>query len=280
MSANRRGNPNPTNSAVIQAVLDAITAAQESKDDTATAALQTALQALQRNKRVMHRADMIYNSHRYPDKSITYIKTATYDQCPTRFCLSHNAQVVYDFLASIMTQQGLVRISQSYIADILRLKRTSVRQAITELCQYHFVAVYSRPPQGSKTPPTYMIDRRIMRSGQDVSDNDINDFVSLVGETPGRNALPATTYQQAIITQKCSDGKIIRIGTVVPATAETADKAKEPASAPTKADTSSRRIPKPRVNDTMVPDTLSTNIIPLPDIDDIIIPDINNTDGV
>ena len=274
MSANRRGNPNPTNSAVIQAVLDAITAAQESKDDTATAALQTALQALQRNKRVMHRADMIYNSHRYPDKSIKYTKTATYDQCPTRFCLSHNAQVVYDFLASIMTQQGLVRISQSYIADILRLKRTSVRQAITELCQYHFVAVYSKPPRGSKTPPTYMIDRRIMRSGQDVSDNDINDFVSLVGETPGRNALPATTYQQAIITQKCSDGKIIRIGTVVPI-----DKAKEPASAPTKADTSPR-IPKPRVNDTMVLDKLSTNIIPPPDIDDIMIPDINNIDGM
>ena len=272
MPGNRQGNP--TNSPVIQAIIDAIDVARDVHDNDAATKLQAALSALQRNKRLTHNADAKYNTHRYPDRSITYTKVATYDQCPARFDLSRDAQSLLSWMGAVASQDGLVRVSQSDMASILRISnRQQLRRAINELIQDQYIVVYDQPPKGSHQATTYMIDRRIIRSGKDPNDNDIDNYVALTANHKDKLHTTAA-YQQAIITQKCSDGKIIRIGTVVPV-----DKAKEPASAPTKADTSPR-IPKPRVNDTMVLDKLSTNIIPPPNIDDIMIPDINNIDGM
>lgn len=278
MSANHQGNPNPTNSAVVQALLDVVAAAKETGKDEALAVFQTALSALQHDKRLMYSADAKFNAHRYPERVITYAKLATYEQCPERFTLSHGAQIVYDFFVSIMTQDGLIRVPQTHICNALHIKRTSYRQYIAELCQYHFIAIYDKPPKGSRTPPTYMIDRRISRTGRDPRDQENTEYMQLVDRsTNGRQSLTPPKYQREIITQKCPDGKIVRIGTIVPISGAEAEK-KKPASVIT-TDASSL-MPKPRINDTMALNKLSTNIIPPPDIDDIIIPDINNTDGV
>lgn len=270
---------NPTGSPIIQAMLDAIEIAKETGNSKALESLQAALKVLQRDKRLTHSADAKFNAHRYPNKSITYTKIATYDQCPERFELSHGAQSILSWMASAMSQDGLITVSQSDLSNIVHItNKQQLRRCIDELCRYHFLAVWDKPPKGSHKPVTYVLDRRIMCTGKDPKDADITQFINLTDKTTnGRNNLKPPAYQQEIITRKCPDGKIVRIGTITSTPMDDTEK-KEPASA-LKANTSSL-MPKPRINDTMALNKLSTNIIPPPDIDDIIIPDINNTDGM
>lgn len=220
---------NATNSPVIQAILDAIDVAVDSKDKETETLLRSALKKLQQNKQLLYKADAKYNSHRYPERVITYTKVATYNQCPERFALSHGAQAVLSLFASIASQDGLITIPQSDLASILHTNRQQLRRYIDELCQYQYIAIYDRPPRGTRKPITYLLDRRIVRTGKDPNDTEITNFNAMAtGARQNLDDIPA--YEQATLTQKSSDdNKIIRIGTVIPSH----HKEKEPASAVT-----------------------------------------------
>src|SRR5699024_6527968 len=271
MPGNRQGNP--TNSPVIQAIIDAIDVARDVHDNDAATKLQAALSALQRNKRLTHNADAKYNAHRYPDKSITYTKVATYDQCPARFNLSRDAQSLLSWMGSVVSQDGLVCVPQSYMASILRISnRQQLRRAINELIQDQYIVIYDQPTKGTHQATTYMMDHRIIRSGKDPNDNDIDNYITLT--TRHKDKLHTTTaYQQAIITQKRPYGKNIRIGTVVPTNTQTDTKEKEPVRTQQQR-TSSKSKPKPPIEST-TNDTINTNNLSIPapdtDIDDIML---------
>lgn len=207
---------NPNNSTIIQAVLDIMAAADPIKHKDLLAELSRVTDALTNDRRLQHDADQKFHGHLYPDKSLTFAKTSLYNDCPERFQLSAEAQVIMGLFERTASQEGLVRIPQGVIAAHFRMGRATIRKAIDELVRYQFVVVYEKPPRGSKTPITYLIDKQVTCSGKDPTIAEISTFSKLKQAGPGRKKLSASvSYQQAILSVKRDDGTLIKIGTLI-----------------------------------------------------------------
>ena len=202
---------NPNNSTIIQAILDIIAVADPIKHKELLATLNKVSSVLIRDKRLQHAADQKFHSHLYPEKTLTFAKTQRYDGCPERFRLSIDAQAVLGLLERVASQEGLVRIPQGVIAAHFGLGRGTVRSALDELVNEEFIAVYEKPPRGSKTPITYLIDKRITCAGKDATPADIEQFITL--KTGCRNL--SAEYQQAILSVKSDDDRLVKIGTLI-----------------------------------------------------------------
>lgn len=171
----RKTDPNPTNSSIVQALLDArqaLLAAGESP-----AEIDAALAVMQKKNAVLQAADHLFNGHRYPEKSLIYSKTARFEQCRAVYELSMGARAILQIFSSIVSADGLVSVPTRMLATAANMTKPTVVRAIAELEESGFIAVYK--PAVQRQAAVYMINPAAVTCGKPTGLQD--EFQELAG---------------------------------------------------------------------------------------------------
>lgn len=218
-------NPNPTNSSCMQALLDirqALLAAGEPCTE-----IDAALTVLHKKKAVQIAADDLFDGHRYPDKALTYSKTARFGECRAMQTLSQGAFKVLHLFISAMSQDGLVQLSAKAIATAAGLSKPTVLNALAELENGGFIAVYK--PAVQRQAAVYLINPVVAECGRGSAVQ--AEFKKLAD----RNLLQWQRLQQvnsdlevAYIACK-EENRTVRIGTLVQSAEQKKSSALDPA---------------------------------------------------
>lgn len=206
LDVDKKKDPNPHNSSVVQALLDAIRFANEEERPT----LEEALKVVNKNATLRKSADQVFQAHEYADEAIEYTKVATYTKDPGIFELTSDAFKILMLFNSVASQKGYIRLSVSTIYDITHIRRNNIIVSIKELIEHQYIAAVTDPPKGSKIPPVYLLDRRYLRNGHEPSQSDIELFTGLSAQIKSKNHISLldnkdTYYEKEIITTKITD---------------------------------------------------------------------------
>lgn len=160
---------NPYNSDCIQALLDMKKALFEC-DLRLTDIDDILAEIMKQDSALRTSADNIMHSHKYPDKSIKHVQSATYNECPERFELSEPETKLYDLMERIQDPvTGYVSIVKSIFVDVLHFtqnERKDFQKMLNHLTETGFVTPIRPYKVGSKKPLVYKINRGVTWIGK------------------------------------------------------------------------------------------------------------------
>lgn len=173
LSTNKQQNPNnPTNSAIIQALLDAQLAG--------TPDLENAIKYLQSNAQTLKKADAIHKSHQYPNKAITYVMSNNSTVCNIRQNLSPNAVKMLDFYIAHMYINNCVSCTKENAMLALSMSKPTYLATKRELLEYNCIVVARKYSKGHKE--IIMVNPEIAYVGKN-KDIGIDNFWCMVEKT-------------------------------------------------------------------------------------------------
>lgn len=174
--------PNPSNSSIIQALLDLKTALERC-DMHLTDIDDILLECQKENSVLQKTADQIQHSHKYPDKSIEFFQSLRYDQCPERFELTHQETVLLDLMERIQDPiTGCVTVKKGTFAQALHYtdgERRNLQKYLDHLTELGFLTCIYR--QTNKKPGEYKINQSISWVGKR---NKKKSHINIKGFTP------------------------------------------------------------------------------------------------
>lgn len=143
--------PNPTNSTLLQGLLEAIR--QGKYQDSV---LQAAITELSRNPGALKAVDQAVASKPYNEKRVTFYQAPVFDHANKAFQLSSAAYKMLHLMMASMAQSNIVRVDRKIYSDILGLKERQLRNLISEMVDLKVIAVVK--PQSGHNSPEYMIN--------------------------------------------------------------------------------------------------------------------------
>lgn len=155
-------NRNPDHNPMLQALLDMAEMgvfAGDATRDQMIAALEAKTPA---GRKLRRDTQAKWNSHQYPDRSITYAQVAVAPQLTG--CLSPEALSVLIFLGTHCLQSGLIRVTYDTISRENRISRTKAREAITELKNCGAIGIFDKSRRHSA--PIYSVDPALVNIGK------------------------------------------------------------------------------------------------------------------
>lgn len=176
-ATNKRKNPNPTNSSVVQALLDARQALLAAGENPAE--IDAALAIMQKKNAVLQAADHLFNGHRYPEKALVYSKTSRFGECRAVHTLSPIARSVLLLMESVVSQDGLVSLPLKTIMVAAGISLNPARKALAELEESGFIAVYK--PAVQRQAAVYMLNPAAVTCGTSTGLQD--EFQELAGNS-------------------------------------------------------------------------------------------------
>lgn len=102
-----------------------------------------------------------WDSHAYPDKSITFTRMTIADQYMT---LSDSALRILTLMGLRCHQTGLIQVSMADLATLTGLKTRATQTAVKELLQAGCISV--KTPAVRHTPPIYEVNGELFRKGK------------------------------------------------------------------------------------------------------------------
>lgn len=158
--------PNPYNHPLIQALLDIKRVLLAEGYDTLNDIDDILDEFMDEgNIELRERGNAIWQSHRYPDKSLKFIMSLTYDKCPERYALSLEEQAILGLMEHIQCQTtGGVIVKKKEFVDILNFTNTQrkrLQQNLDHLTECGFLKCIHKPIKGSKRPGIYLVNRKM-----------------------------------------------------------------------------------------------------------------------
>lgn len=151
--AKKRSNPNnPNGSSVLQMLLDCQTQGGWPAD-----ALKQMLEAAEADPKLCQNTDKLFESHRYPEKSIKWVKHRRDNELPR--ILTSDEKLVLDTLEQYMNQSNLLQIGSRMLSKITGLNDRTVRSALESLIDKGCIAIKIKGV--SNRPSIYMVNPEI-----------------------------------------------------------------------------------------------------------------------
>lgn len=157
--------PNPFNHPLIQALLDIkrLLYSEGYELDNIDDILEELMD--ENNKLLRDRGSAIWDSHKFPDKSLKFIMSAIYDKCPQRFSLPLEEQALLGLMEHIQAQtSGGVVVKKGDFVKALKFtntQRKNLQASLDHLTECGFLECIYRPPKGSKKPGVYKVNNNV-----------------------------------------------------------------------------------------------------------------------
>ena len=154
-------NPNPECHPHVQALIDLETAGFYGAHEILAALMDNSDEM----KITRQKLRETWNAHQYPNKSIYFVMSGTYDRCPERFTLSLEAQAILGLMERLQSKQdGAVAVKKRVFATALNFSKQQTerfQRYLNELEQANLIRCISKPPQGSHSPAVYTVNRQV-----------------------------------------------------------------------------------------------------------------------
>lgn len=157
--------PNPRNSTIIQVLLDLEKALKCSQTANASDMLQhvTALKKL--SSIDIKSTDAIFDTHKYPSQSITFVKCTRFTDNQILTLLSANACKLLLFAIQIMSHDNCVLLNQTTLSTVLNMSKPTINKAVDELidanCIKKIISLKRKNPSGT----VYVVNSDIAQIG-------------------------------------------------------------------------------------------------------------------
>lgn len=227
-------HPNPDFSAALQHLLD-MKALGEGEST-----VDKLIEKMRNDAVLRTKADKMWANHQYPNKAMKYVKSSNYNYCRARYEISVNANMILTLFEHVMHQSGLCQISVGNIGEcafVAKVDKRTVQRAIKELQDNGFIAIHT--PAIGRQAPIYMINPYVAKAGKPISQDDINEFTSLIKWTGNPAEHPLLKFQAlqnrkgniaiANLSYPTMDGKVLKFNSLN----ITANIEKEPAASDT-----------------------------------------------
>ena len=162
----KNNKDNPTNSSVLQSLLDLKTIAIEKNKDIVLQNIVNLLNALHSEKQVIVDADKKFNAHRYNESKMEFVKLSSIDKTQVICALSSDACKILFFMCQAISQEGLLELPINTASQLLNLERRRVSKAISELVDFGCITVIQKANKKGKIGNIYMVNPDICYSGK------------------------------------------------------------------------------------------------------------------
>lgn len=127
---------NQYSSSTLQALLDiekSIILANDNNLNNLLMNVVSARKEYEKNRKLMKSADDIFDSHRYPDKSVTFCKLANFNKNQIILNLSDGACKLLMFFIQVMSNDNCLEVNQSGLSNLFHITRKTLSKLIKEL---------------------------------------------------------------------------------------------------------------------------------------------------
>lgn len=209
-------NPNnPNNSTLIQGLLELLKS--DDISDDVRKQVKDLKTALDNQPDAVKLADTAVRNKHYADDKLTFYKTPSYNINPgIHKILSPEQYCLLSILASIMSQDNLVRLSTDNLIELSGLKERTVKKHMVALLKGGYIAIHTPAIPKASIPRVYMINPEIFDCGKP-SPYKVSQFWSLSSVNKKsfmQDLRPETDYKQGLIVLASDTDKKAKIGTL------------------------------------------------------------------
>ena len=198
-------NRNPDHNPMLQALLDMADMgvfAGDATRDQMIAALEAKTPA---GRKLRRDTQAKWDSHQYPDRSITYAQVAVAPQLTG--CLTPEALSVLIFLGTHCLQSGLIRVTYDTISRENRISRTKAREAIAELKACGAIGVFDKNRRHSA--PIYSVDPALVNIGKRSIDRQHREHLRYVDAPADKHLLQQAPKWDVIVKSVTMPYKVV-----------------------------------------------------------------------
>jgi hypothetical protein len=186
--------PNPSNSPIIQALLDMGECGFDTKD---------LLKQVESNKADLAKANQLFDNHQYPNRALKYAQLKNFDECRALLNLctlkgGYSAIVVFVMITQIIRGQNTFQLSSKGFMEITKMSNKTIAQSLKLLKEQGFIAVKSKAV--ARYPAIYMVNPNVVNVGKPKNSDEFEKLVKLEDPelTPLKNFIALNSLNDTI----------------------------------------------------------------------------------
>lgn len=162
----RQKKKNPNNSSIVQILLDAENIVIQENNPALQGLLAdiTKLRTtFEQYNSLTSKVDNMFDIHKYPDKSLTFVKLQNFKSNQVIKNLSSNAVKLLFFMIQVMSNSNVIEIKQDVVKQIINLSKPTIVKCLEEL---ELAGCITRVKNRSKSHGSiYVVNPEIARIG-------------------------------------------------------------------------------------------------------------------